>query len=85
MRSHGDAACAQYFGADSVPKPHNPYGGGSLFKTASYDGIGRYSARLEASNLDRGLSNAGLYATPHRTPSVRCAFRPRPAAHALHE
>ena len=67
--------CAQYFGADSASKPHNPYSGGSLSKTASYDGgIGRYSAKLEASNLDRGLSNAGLYATPHRTHSARCGF-----------
>lgn len=55
-------ACAQYFGSDSVVKPYNPYAA-ALNKSASVGtnaGGGGYSARLESTGLNRGLSNVGL-------------------------
>ena len=59
----------QYFGSESVVKPYNPYAG------RSESTVG-YSARLESSGLDRGLSSmsmadAGRMASIGRTPSMR--------------
>lgn len=58
----------QYFGSESVVKPYNPYA------TRSESIV--YSARLENSGLDRGLSSmsvadAGRMASLGRTPSMR--------------
>lgn len=59
----------QYYGSDSVMKPHNPYAA----KSETTQG---YSAKLESANLSRGLSSMsvaehGRLASIGRSPSMR--------------
>lgn len=55
-------------------KPHNPYASSAKSMSSAQQG---YSARLESTNLERGLSSMsvaehGRLASIGRTPSMRC-------------